>query len=323
MSKVIGIDISKATFNVAYQKQGKKFCDFKFTNDKKGFKKFMRHIDQPDHCIMEASGPYYLFLSHYLFDQGIQVSVVNPLQVKHFVRMRMTKAKTDKKDAQMIALYGQSECPGLWQPDQVHVTHLHQINTALEGFHKQLTMLQNQLEAFEQVPCKDPQVIKLLRSMIRTLKRKIVSMEDRMVEIAEQHYSDTCKSLTSIPGIGPKTAIMLIAITDNFRKFESSKKLSAYVGLAPRIYESGTSIKGKGHITKMGNKQVRKLLYICAWSAKRHNPQCKQMYERLSKKGKPEKVIKVAIANKLLRQAFAIGSKLKNYEKNYEFKFAS
>ena len=71
----------------------------------------------------------------------------------------------------------------------------------------------------------------------------------------------------------------------------------------------------------MGNRYLRKLLYICAWSAKQHNAQCRVMYERLAHKGKPEKVIKVAIANKLLRQAFAVGSKLTIYEKNYEFKF--
>lgn len=320
MHKVIGIDISKATFDVAYQKKNEKFCHFKFSNDSKGFKGLMKHVDFSDHCVMEASGPYYLFLSQYLFERGLNVSVVNPLQIKHFVRMRMTKAKTDKKDAQMICLYGQSEHPGLWQPNKEHVTHLQQINSALEGLHKQVSMVTNQLEAFSRVPAKDPEVIKMLRSLVRTLKLKAGKLEARMVEIAEIHFHNTCKSLTSIPGIGTKTAIMLIAITDNFRKFQSCKKLSAYVGLAPRIYESGTSIKGKGHITKMGNRYLRKLLYICSWSAKKHNDQCREMYERLALKGKPERVIKIAIANKLLRQAFAVATKLTVYEKNYQLK---
>ena len=84
------------------------------------------------------------------------------------------------------------------------------------------------------------------------------------------------------------------------------------------VYESGTSVKGKGHVTKMGNKYLRKLLYMCTWTAKKYNAQCKQMHERLSAKGKPEKVIKIAMANKLLRQAFAIGTNLGKYEKNYQ-----
>lgn len=323
MCKVIGIDISKASFDVSYRKVNGSYVYFEFTNDVKGFNKFIKHIDQSDHCVMEASGPYYLFLAHYLFEKGIPVSVVNPLQIKHFVRMRMTKAKTDKKDAQMIAQYGESELPGYWQPDQEQVAHLQQINTAVEGLHKQVSMLHNQLEAFSKVPAKDKEVIKLLRSLLKSIKLKIEKLVSRANDIAESHYGQSKKVLTTIPGIGSKTAIMLIAITDNFSKFQNSKKLSAYVGLSPRIYRSGTSVNGKGHITKMGNRHMRKLLYLCAWSAKRHNKQCQELYTRLKEKGKPEKVIKIAIANKLLRQAFAIATSLNNYDENYQYKFGN
>ena len=206
----------------------------------------------------------------------------------------------------MIALYGQSEKPGLWQPDEVHIMQLQQIHTAVEGLQKQSTMLNNQLEAFSQLPVKEKSVMSTLRSLLKTITAKIAKLEGKMLEIINNHYRDTFSSLQTIPGIGPKTAIVLIAITNNFKKFDDIKKLSAYVGLSPRVYQSGTSINGKGHITKMGNKYVRKLLYLCAWSAKRHNKQCVEMYERLKEKQKPERVIKIAIANKLLRQAFAI-----------------
>lgn len=322
MCKVIGIDISKASFDVSYQLNNGSFYHSKFDNESKGFKSFRKLLSQNDHCVMEASGPYYLSLSHFLFEEGIKISVVNPLQIKHFVRMRMIKAKTDKKDAQMIALYGQSEHPDLWTPAHELVIQLQQINTAIEGLHKQASILNNQLEAFNQSPVRDQELINMLRALLRTVKSKIAKLEARMAEITQRHYSNTYKALTSIPGIGNKTAIMLIIITNNFTRFDSSKKLSAYVGLAPRIFESGTSIKGKGHITKMGNRHMRKLLYMCAWTAKKHNTQCKEMHERLAKKGKPEKLIKVAIANKLLRQAFAIGSNLIEYQNNYKKELA-
>lgn len=318
MCKVIGIDISKASFDVAYKKNNEEFSYSKFGNEAKGFNKFSKLINDGDHCVMEATGPYYLSLALYLFEQGVRVSVVNPLQIKHFIRMRMVKAKTDKKDAMMIALYGQSELPVLWQPSEKYVMQLQQNHTAIEGLQKQSTMLSNQLEAFSQIPDNDKEVMRELRALLKTIKVKIAKLEGRMLEIVKEHYETTFNSLKTIPGIGPKTAIILIAITNNFKKFDDIKKLSAYVGLAPRVYESGTSVKGKGHITKMGNKYARKLLYLCAWSAKRHNYQCKSMYERLSAKGKPERVIKIAIANKLLRQAFAIGSNLGEYDKKYE-----
>lgn len=317
MYKVIGIDISKASFDVSYQQSSGVFLHEKFSNDLQGFKSFRKHIRSDDHCVMEASGPYYLKLAHYLYKEQMRVSVVNPLQIKHFVRMRMIKAKTDKKDAQMIALYGMREHPGLWTPDEKQINGLQQINTAIEGLHKQASILINQLEAFKQVPDYDRELLKMLNALLRSVKTKISQLEERMIEITLIHYKDTFQALKSIPGIGDKTAMMLIALTNDFTKFNSSKKLSAYVGLTPRIYESGTSIKGKGHITKMGNRHMRKLLYMCAWTAKRYNRQCKQMYERLKEKGKPEKLIKIAIANKLLRQAYGIGTTHLHYQNNF------
>ena len=318
MCKVIGIDISKGSFDVAFQKKDEKFVYFKFTNNIKGFKKLRRIVGVDDICVMEATGPYYLFLAYYLFEQGIRLSVVNPLQIKHFVRMRMVKAKTDKKDAKMIALYGEAEKPVEWQPNEDYIMQLQQIHTAIEGLNKHSTMINNQLEAFSQIPTNDKEVVKQLRALLKTIKKKISILEARMLDIVNQHCKETINALKTNPGIGIKTSIILIVITNNFKKFNDVKKLSAYVGLAPRIFESGTSVKGKGHITKMGNKYLRKLLYLCAWSAKRHNKQCIEMHERLSLKGKPERVIKIAIANKLLRQAFAIGSSLSAYDKKYE-----
>jgi transposase len=144
-----------------------------------------------------------------------------------------------------------------------------------------------------------------------------------MKQLSIEKYNSSYQAIKSIPGIGPKSASILIAVTGNFKKFENYKQLLAYVGLNPRIYESGTSVKGRGRISKMGTARLRKLLYLCAWSAKRHNVYCKEMYERLKAKAKPERVIKIAIANKLLRQAFAIGRNLKNFEINYQTTIAN
>jgi len=145
----------------------------------------------------------------------------------------------------------------------------------------------------------------------------IARLGARLEEIANKHYKSTIDRLQSIPSIGIKTAIQLTIITNNFQKFENYKQLTAYVGLSPRIFQSGTSVKGKGHICKMGNPQVRKLLYMCSWTAKKCNSSCKEMYDRLKAKGKPERVIKIAIANKLLKQAFAIATTQTIYKENY------
>lgn len=154
-----------------------------------------------------------------------------------------------------------------------------------------------------------------LQTQLTTHKAKL---EDQLAELANTHYQSTMDLLKSIPGIGSKAATILICATNNFRKFSHYKQLIAYVGFSPRIFQSGTSINGKGHICKMGKSQIRKILYMCSWTAKFCNQGCKQMYERLKAKGKPERVIKIALANKLLKQAFAVVTQNQPYDKNYQ-----
>ncbi len=266
---------------------------------------------------MEASGPYYLRLAHFLYENNVKVSVVNPLTIKRFSQMRLVRAKTDKKDAQVIAQYGQTEQPGAWKPNDEISLKMLQINTLLESIQKQITAFNNQLEAFTYSGIIDAQVNSSLKSLIKGLNQQQEKLELRLERLVNEHYQESYLRLTSIPGIGSKGAIMLIAITDNFRKFDNYKQLIAYVGFSPRIYQSGTSVKGKGHICKMGKAQIRRVLYMCSWSAKRYNKACVEMYDRLKAKGKPERVIKIAIANKLLKQAFAIANGKSHYQENY------
>ena len=319
MCKVIGIDISKQTFDVCIRRE-KKINHLIFDNNLKGFKHFLREVDSSiDYVVMEASGPYYVNLASFLNASKIKVCVVNPLIVKRFSQMKFYRAKTDKKDAQTIMEYGETESSSLrtWQPESKEVHRLKQIRSTIELLHKQINQSSNQIEAFKSSGTLDPDVKKSLESITRLLKKRVENLELAMLKICEEHYSESLSLLTSIPSIGIKTAIHLIAITDNFRKFEHYKQLIAFVGFSPRIYQSGTSIKGKGHICKMGSSQMRKLLYLCTWTAKKCNKTCKEMYARLKEKGKPERVIKVALANKLLKQAFAVVTKKQMYDENY------
>lgn len=108
----VGIDISKLTFDVALPK-GDSYEHYQFSNDIKGFKKLVKLLSFELCCVMEASGPYYLKLAFYLSDNGIAVSVINPLVIRRYSQMRMLRAKTDKKDAVMIADYGKNQKPDL------------------------------------------------------------------------------------------------------------------------------------------------------------------------------------------------------------------
>ena len=220
----------------------------------------------------------------------------------------------------MIALYGEMVQPDVWKPEEDHIVEMRDILTTLEGYEKQVTQLHNQLEAIGYVPAASRMAKQSREKSLRFMEKEIERLTDELRRLVSLHCKESFDKLQTIPGIGPKTSIMLIVITNNFEHFDDARKLCAYVGLSPRVYQSGTSVRGKGHICKMGNPRARKLLYLCSWTAQNSNAQCKALKERLEQRGKPSRVIKVAIANKLLRIAFAVAKKNVPYDKNIGLK---
>ncbi len=309
--KTIGTDISKRWFDGYCPQRGQ---NRRFTNNMTGWKQFLQWIPGDAHIVMEASGPYYLNLAVWLHDQGIKVSVVNPLVIRRYGQMKLTRTKTDVKDAELIACYGAEQQPKLWTPPSKVRQALKQLMSLRDGFLRQQAVLNGQKEAFGQQNV-ELLVEELVAEQREQIARQLARIDKRMEALATEHYEKQLQALLTIPGIGNKTAIHLLTITDGFRRFDNPRKLASYVGICPRIWESGSSVKGRGSISKLGCPQLRKLLYMCSWSAKRSNPACRKMYDRLKKRGKPEKVIKVAIAHKLLRQAFAVGSSCEPFTK--------
>ena len=310
----VGIDISKLTFDVAISGSDDKYKYFKFANNHEGFMMFLEHLKVSESiCVMEASGPYYLKLATFLSEQAIDVCVINPLVIRRFSQMRMSRAKTDKKDAMLIAEYGKTEKPDLWQPEAAYVLELKQMLAYLEQLNKNRTGFTVQKEAFDQNPIKSEALEKSINSVIETIDQEINQIEKRMELIIKTHHQEMFNQLKSIPGMGSKTSLLLIVISGGFSKFNNHKQLASYVGISPRIFESGTSVKGKSRICKMGMSRIRALLYMCAWSAKRCNKNCKELYDRLVEKGKSKKLALIAVVNKLLKQAFAIATKKEYY----------
>jgi len=262
---------------------------------------------------MEASGPYYLKLATFLSEREIAVCVVNPLIIRRFSQMRMSRTKTDKKDAMLIAEYGKTEKPNLWQPEEDYVLELKQMQAYLEQLNKNRTGFIVQKEAFIQNPIKSETIEKSITTVLETIEQEIKQIENRMELIIKTHHQEMFNQLKSIPGMGAKTSLFLIVISGGFSKFDNHKQLASYVGISPRIFESGTSVKGRSKICKMGMSKVRAMLYVCAWSAKRYNKSCKDLYDRLVEKGKPKKLALIAVVNKLLKQAFAIATKKEYY----------
>jgi transposase len=242
---------------------------------------------------------------------------VTPLVIRRYCQMRLQGAKTDKKDARAIAEYGASQCPKLWTPPSKQTLDLQQLQAVLELLSKQKTKSSNELKAFKATSQLSKGLNKELQGQLRTLENRIKRLEKSMYLLAQETFGEVLKSVMAI---GLNTATLLCVITDGFTKFEHYKKLIAFAGFSRRIFQSGTSVKGKSKICKMGKSQVRKSHYLCAWSAKHHNKAGVEMVNRLKEKGKPESVIKVAIAPKLIKQAFAIAKSGLHCDENFQSK---
>ena len=203
--KHIGIDISKLTFDVAIKNENEKYLHYKFSNDYEGFEKLNKLIDnESDVCVMEASGPYYLKLATYLSENKISVCVINPLVIRRFSQMRMSRTKTDKKDATIIAEYGKTESPDLWKPEADYLLELRQMQAYVEQMNKSRTGFIRQREAFKYNTVIAGDMNESLEKMLAALENEIALIEIKMLEIVNQYHSQLFEQLNSIPGIGKK-----------------------------------------------------------------------------------------------------------------------
>lgn len=315
MSEYVGVDISKLTFDADWISQEKRVAK-SFTNDEAGYLSLLDQIDSDAHVVMEATGTYYLGLANFLYDNEIAVSVVNPIQTRHYARMRLMRSKTDPVDARICRTYGEDQRPVLWNPPNKTIDELNQLDSYLQGLVKQRTQVLNRLEAINQRPEISQYVLEGLEQQREDLSNRIHDCEDTMLVLVRAHYGEIYELLTSIKGIGPRIAMMLIVLTDGFRRFKDPKEFVTFIGLSTFVRRSGSSLSVSS-ISKMGQSRLRHLLYVASMVAMQWNPSCQRFAERLRSNGKPHKVVRIAVANKMIRQAFAVVNKREAFSPEY------
>lgn len=308
-----GVDISKDVFDVYGNKSG--HCQFK--NDGAGFKALLKHLPLQCLVVMEATGYYHYRLAQFLYKNAVAVSVVNPLSVKRFIQMKLAKVKTDKGDAKAICEYAQMNNVPLYNALTDVQSECLQLFRLLDSFLKHRTATKNKLHGEDALGIPSKVVYRSLKRNRKHLDKEISGIEERILSLVRKDQHRQLTLLTSIPGIGLKTALFLIVITDGFSKFENASQLCSYVGITPTIRESGSSVRGRSRISKVGNRKLRNLLFLCSFNACKHNSACKAIYERIVNKGKSKKLALIAVANKLLRQAFAIAKSGRPYDETY------
>lgn len=311
--KIYGIDISKDVFDLYNDTSG----HVAFKNEEKGFKSLLKSLPKNALVVMEATGYYHYRLAQYLDNNKVLVSVVNPLSVKRFIQMKLAKVKTDKSDAKFIFDYATVNEVPLYSAITGLQSECFQLYQLLDVYIKQSTVTKNKLHGEKVLGIPSKAVYHSLNRTLKHLEKEILNIESRLLELVKQEQQDQLTLLQTIPGIGLKTALFLVVTTNGFEKFEKASQLCSYAGITPIIRQSGSSVRGKSRISKVGNRKLRRLLFLSAFSACRYNKACKAIFDRLVLKGKSKKLALIAVANKLLKQAFAIAKSKLPYDENF------
>lgn len=267
---------------------------------------------------MEATGYYHYKLAYFLQENEVLVSVENPLSVKRFIQMKLSKIKTDKSDSKMICKYAESVELRLWEGESKDQQECLQMTRILSVYTKQSTMLKNKIHGEEVLGEPSKVVLKSLKRSLKMIVKEIQMIEEKLLEIVKKENQELLTLLETIPGIGRKTSIMLVVLTDGFSRFQSAAELCSYAGITPVIRQSGTSVNGRPRISKVGNQKLRNLLFLCSFNACKYNPACKALFDRIVAKGKSKKLALIAVCNKLLKQAFAISKSRIPYDPIYK-----
>ena len=308
----IGIDVSKDSFLAAYPRKNG-YITKTFKNDTKGVRNFITSLPENCHCVMEATGNYSMLLLYLLQQAGVPASMENPQKIKHFSRAMMSVTKTDEIDAKIIAVYGEKMNPEPYKIPAESILLLKQKRTVLRQLKKHLTATKNLQQALAVLPKQDLASKRTVEKTIKFLERQIAELEDEITNLSNKEYARQMSLLTTIKGISDTIASALIVATGGFTYFSNAKQISRYLGLCPTYQQSGTSVNVKGHINRNGDPHLRGQLYVAALACIRYNKACKDTYENLRAKGKSAKVALIAIANKLIRQAFAVVTKNQPY----------
>lgn len=306
----IGIDVSKKTLDVAVTVDGEEIIAAgKFANDTKGHKalhkwvnkQVRKHGDAKAHYTMEATGSYSEDLHEYLCESAETVTVENPMKIKSFSKMQIMRTKTDAADAAVIARYAWITKPATTPPTEPALKRLRALVRHLEHLTGHRAQEANRLEG-----TKDKLVIKSIKAIVKRYDQEI---EKTMGEI-NRHIDDNPDMkkkrdlLTSIPGIGEKLSSQLLSEIKG--DVTNIKAQVAHAGLAPMQRVSGTSVRGKARLCKLGNARLRKALYMPTMSAIQYNPHIREFYLKKVSQGKHKMVALCACMRKLLVIALGV-----------------
>jgi transposase len=315
----LGIDISKAKFDVALLIENGKLRHKVFPNTAAGYEQLStwlaKHHVQRVHACLEATGTYSEALANYLHTSGHIVSVINPAIIKAFASSELSRTKTDKADAGLIARYCLKHQPLAWAPPPPEISELQALLRRLDALMDMRQQESNRLGA----GINAASVKASVSDHIAYLDQQIAQTQLLIKDHINNHPSlkQQRDLLNSIPGIGDLTAAKLLAEIVDINHYSSARQVAAFAGLVPRHNESGTSVRGKPRLCKVGTVRLRKALYFPAIVATHHNPVIKALSQRLRERGKCRMLIIGAAMRKLIHIAYGVLKSGKPFDPDY------
>lgn len=323
----VGVDIAKESFTAAYCSNEAAIFLGQFPNREEGFQAFAAQVSQirregghaQVHLTMEPTGGYELPLAYFAHQQGWQVSLPNPKQVRDWAKGMGHRAKTDRLDALILAHYGAERHPHLWKPLPQEVAQLAELLQRRHDLEGMMRQEKNRRQALAQRPGIPQTVLDNLDQVIAHLEQALQEIEKAIqTHLAQhRHLKAQARLLTTVPGIGARLCLHLLVLLYRWNVLTagqgSYKGLVAFVGLDPRPYDSGTTVHKRAMISRMGDRQMQHLLFMGALGGVRGNNPLRHFYQRLVGRGKAKMVALVAAARKILVWAWAV------FRQNVEF----
>jgi len=306
MKHILGIDVAKAKLDVALRLPDGKLRNKVVDNTPAGFAALATWMEKHDVdsllVCMEATGTYWEAVAEYLSDAGHTVSVVNPAQIKAFGAAGLVRTKTDKIDARLIAEFCVAQHPEPWQAPPPAVRELRALVARRDALDAMRTQERNRLLVARDVVCAG------IETHMDYLDRAIAKVEAAIRQKIDDDpgLKDQRDLLDSIPGLGDKTIPVLLSYYGGPLRFDKAREAAAFAGLDPRHHESGSSVRGKPRLSKVGHALLRKALYMPAMVAVNRTAWGRAFRDRLAATGKPPMVIIGAMMRKLIHVAFGV-----------------
>lgn len=320
----LGIDVAKVKLDcVLLDKERGKQRDKSVPNTPAGVTallKWLRERGVPFDklvVVMEPTGVYHEQAAQALHEAGLAVHLVNPARARNFALAQGQRGKSDAADSCSLAQMGLQQQLPRWMPPSPSARMLKALLARREALSEDLQRERNRLEkaCATLVP---PAVMKSIEEAITFIDEQLQALQKQI----DDHIGDDDdlrhkrKLLLSIDGVGPRVADEFTAIL-GCSQFDSAEQLACYIGLTPQKWESGSSVRGRARISKAGPARIRKLLYMPAIVAKRHNRHVRELYERLLARGKLKMVAITACMRKLVHLCFGVINSNKPYARTW------